>query len=302
MVRGWGDDSSSASAPGRGREGPGKQEEYRLSTASTAAAVIIIIIIVITFIPTMATHVPAAPGEMLTPVKQEMDPPVGPARGCVNVCDCICLCPRPSVCPCLHVCRMCVSRTRSPHPLPLAPHPTSEQFPTSAFRSLGGSLAVPLSLPSTHPTSISRHITPYIHEFSCLSGKVMHENGGWERGRQAGGRKQKQPEKKKFNRVNADGGGGRRWGGGGSRLGVALCKAAHPVLGGRVHEDPHDSISPLLFFSFLFSLSIHTSIPTPLHRLPPPSPHPHPLPRCLSLFSSLLRTVKAGYRQRSAPS
>lgn len=223
---------------------------------------------------------------------------------------------RVPVCPCLHVCRMCVSCTQAPSPPPFPPHPSSEQFPTPAFRSLGGSLAVPLlSLPSTHPTSvcppphplppphpfISRHITPYIHEFP-----VYHENlcmkmeGG--KGAPGGGEKTKTTEKKKINGVNADGGGG-----GVTRLGAVLCRQPTPSSRDVCKKTP--TIPSPLFFSFhFFSLSPSTHLyaaPPPLLHPPPhsPPPHPtHPLPRCLSLFSSLLRTVKAGYRQRSAPS
>lgn len=114
--------SSSASSP-CGREGPGKQEEDGLTTTSAAAIIIFIIIIfiVIIFVPAMATRIPAAPGETLPPVKQKMDPPVGlarggPARVRVNVCDCVCLCARPSV-----AMSACVSDVCSLHPAP--PHP-----------------------------------------------------------------------------------------------------------------------------------------------------------------------------------
>lgn len=55
--------------------------------------------------------------------------------------------------------------------------------------------------------------------------------------------------------------------------GYIAVQAAHPNLEGRSQEDPHNSISPLLFISFLISLSIHISTPPPAN-LPLIPTHP----------------------------
>lgn len=133
-------------------------------------------------------------------------------------------------------------------------------------------LFTPLSLPSPHPSVFPLlHFSLYHSIYSwisCLSWKLMHENRGWE-----GGKNKNNTKKTKQ---------GECWWG--FCLVWVHCCIGSPVLGGHMQEDP-DSIS--LFISFLFCLFFHPptyrlasllpNIRPPLLILPPPT-------RCLYLL------------------